>query len=145
MNFTDFITSSGKRINKEYFLNLIQVSKTDGVIDAPELEFLHKEGKKFGLTDPEIDRLISSESHHQYVSPYSLTEKFEHLYKVTEMILADDIVRESEMRMLRKFAVEAGFSDTMVDGLLEILLNGVARGDDEETLLSEFRKKYISS
>lgn len=143
MNFTDFITNHGKRINKEYFVNLIQVSRTDGKINAPELELLHKEGRKFGLTDPEIDMLIASESHHHYVAPYSLSEKFEHLYNIAEMILADDIVKESEMKMIRKFAIEAGFSDEVVEGLLEILLEGVANGEDEEKLLKVFRKKYL--
>lgn len=143
MNFTDFITNHGKRINKEYFVNLIQVSRTDGKINAPELELLHKEGRNFGLTDPEIDMLIASESHHHYVAPYSLSEKFEHLYNIAEMILADDIVKESEMKMIRKFAIEAGFSDEVIEGLLEILLEGVANGEDEEKLLKVFRKKYL--
>jgi len=143
MNFTDFITNRGKRINKEYFINLIQVSKTDGKINDPELELLHKEGRKFGLTDPEIDKLISSETHHHYVAPYSLSEKFEHLYNIAEMILADDIVKESEMKMIRKFAIEAGFSDEVIEGLLEILLEGVAKGEEEEKLLKVFKKKYL--
>jgi hypothetical protein len=143
MNFTDFITNHGKRINKEYFINLIQVSKVDGKINPAELELLHKEGRKFGLTDPEIDKLIASESQHQYVSPYSLSEKFEHLYNIAEMILADDIVKESEMRMIRKFAIEAGFNDEVVEGLLEILLEGVAKGESEEKLLKAFKRKYL--
>ncbi len=143
MNFTDFITNTGKRINKEYFVNLIQVSKVDGKINDTELELLHKEGKKFGLTDPEIDNLINTESHNHYHAPYSLAEKFEHLYNVTVMVLADDVVTESEKKMIRKFAIEAGFNDEVVEGVLELLLEGVAKGEEEDKLLKDFKRKFL--
>jgi len=87
MSFSDFITNHGKKVNKEAFINLVQVSKIDGKIQKNELELLHREGKKFGLTDPEIDHLIKIERDHQYHPPYSLEEKFEHIYNLTEMIL----------------------------------------------------------
>jgi hypothetical protein len=143
MNFTDFITNTGKRINKEYFVNLIQVSKVDGKINDTELELLHKEGKKFGLTDPEIDKLINTESHNHYHAPYSLAEKFEHLYNVTVMVLADEVVTESEKKMIRKFAIEAGFNDQVVEGVMQLLLDGVAKGEEEEKLLNDFKRKFL--
>ena len=140
MNFTDFITNSGKRINKEYFINLIQVSRIDGKINDAELELLHKEGKKFGLTDPEIDSMIYSEAHHYYTSPYSLNEKFEHLYNMAEMILADEVVKESEKKMIRKIAIEAGFEDDKIDKLLPLLFEGIMNNESEEALLAKFKK-----
>jgi uncharacterized tellurite resistance protein B-like protein len=140
MNFSDFITHHGKRVNKEAFINLVQVSKTDGKINKEEMELLHKEGKKFGLTDPEIDKLIHSERNHSYHPPYSLDEKFEHLHNIAEMILADDVLQEKEIRMIRRFAIEAGFRDDVIDKLLDLLLEGVRKGEDEEKLLNQFKK-----
>lgn len=61
MSFTDYITYHGKRVNKQAFVHLVQISKIDGKLNQDEYDLLHKEGKKFGLTDPEIDNLISSE------------------------------------------------------------------------------------
>ena len=143
MNFTDFITHHGKKVNKDYFINLIQVSKIDGKIADPEMEMLHKEGKKFGLTDPEIDKLINSESKHSYDAPYSLSEKFEHLYNIAVMILADEEVTESERKMIKRFAIEAGFSDKAVDRLIEILFEGIKKDEPEEALLSKFKKNLF--
>ena len=141
MNFSDFITHHGKRVNKEAFINLVQVSRTDGKIGKEELELLHRQGRKFGLTDPEIDKLIHSERSHSYHPPYSLDEKFGHLYKIAEMILADDVVKEEELKMIRRFAIEAGFSDNSIEILLNLLLEGIRKGEDEEKLLQQFRKK----
>jgi uncharacterized tellurite resistance protein B-like protein len=140
MNFSDYITHHGKRVNKEYFIQLIQVSKVDGTINPTELQMLHKEGRKFGLTDPEIDSLIISEGNNHYQPPYDLSGKFEHLYNVAEMILADDVITENEKRMIRRFAIEAGFSDNAIDKLLDILFEGIKNNESEESLLAKFKK-----
>lgn len=139
MNFSDFITNHGKSVNKEHYIHLIQVSKIDGKIAPSELEMLHKEGRKFGLTDPEIDKLIESEIHNFYHPPYSLHEKFEHLYNIAEMILADDVITESEKKMIRRFATEAGFKDNAIDKLLDLLFEGIKNNESEESILSKFK------
>jgi len=109
------------------------------------MDMLHREGRKFGLTDPEIDQLIKSESTHSYDPPYSLRDKFEQLYNVAVMILADEEVTESEKKMLKRFAIEAGFNDNVIEKLLNLLLDGISKGDDEEKLFDEFREKYLFS
>jgi hypothetical protein len=143
MNFTDFITNHGKRIHREHYIHLVQIARIDGKIEKTELELLHKEGKRFGLTDPEIDILIKSEEHHHYTPPYSLKEKFDELYNIAEMILADDVITEGERRMIKKYAISAGFDDTTIDKLIPLLFDGVKKGEDEEKLLKEFKKKYL--
>jgi uncharacterized tellurite resistance protein B-like protein len=143
MNFSDFITSQGKRVNKEAFIHLVQISRTDKSVSKEELALLHREGKKFGLTDPEIDDLMHSHRGHHYTPPYSLDEKFEHLYQVAQMILADEVIRESEKRMIKKFAIEAGFSDKTIDKLIDLLFKGITNNVSEEELLKEFRNKHL--
>jgi hypothetical protein len=143
MNFSDFIRDNGRRIKKEHFVHLVQVSRADGRINPAELVLLHKEGMKFGLTPPEVDQLIEEEGRKTYDPPYALTEKFEHLYKVAEMILADNEVTEGEKKLIKRFAIEAGFSDKTIPKLIDLLISGIRKGDDEETLLQEFRNKYL--
>jgi hypothetical protein len=143
MNFTDFVTNHGKRVNREYFLTLIQASKTDGKVAPAELEMLYKEGRKFGLTDPEIEKLIASESHHVYHAPYSLQDKFGHMYNVAVMILADEEITEKERKLLRRFAIEAGFQDRAIDNLMDILFEGIKNNESEESLLEKFREKLF--
>ena len=144
MSFSDFITNHGKKVNKEAFINLVQVSKIDGKIQKNELELLHREGKKFGLTDPEIDHVIKIERDHQYHPPYSLEEKFEHIYNLTEMILADCEVTESEKKVIKKFAIEAGFEYSKIDKLIDVLIEGVKSNYEEERLFRKFKKVLLS-
>jgi hypothetical protein len=142
MNFTDFIADNGKRVVKEHFIHLIQVSLIDGKISQSEMDLLHRQGKKFGLTDPEIDILIKSEFHHHYDPPYSLNHKFDQLYNIAEMILSDEVFEESERRAIKRYAIAAGFKDKHIDGLIDLLLHGIINNKSEELLLSEF-KDYI--
>jgi hypothetical protein len=139
MNFTDFITDHGKRINKEHFVHLIQVAQIDNKISQSEMELLHRQGKKFGLTDPEIDILIRSEDQHLYDPPYSLHHKFDQLYNIAEMILSDNGIAENEIRAVKRYAIAAGFKDKHIDGLIDLLLKGIMNNQSEDSLLSEFK------
>jgi uncharacterized tellurite resistance protein B-like protein len=121
----------------------VQVSKADGKINSAELVLLHKEGRKFGLTDPEVDKLIEFEAHHIYNPPYSLAEKFEHLYNIAEMILADEVVTEGERKLIKRFAIETGFSDKAIPKLIELLLAGIKKGEDEDMLFQRFKKEIL--
>jgi uncharacterized tellurite resistance protein B-like protein len=143
MNFSDFITSHGKRVNKSAFIHLVQISKTDGKIQKDELELLKREGLKFGLTEPEIDKLIHSEKDHHYTPPYSLEEKFDHLYNLAEMILADDVIKENEIKMIKKFAIESGFEYSKIDGLIKVLFEGIKDDMEEEQLFIRFKKNLL--
>lgn len=143
MSFTDFITHHGKKIKKEYFIHLVQIARIDGKVAESELALLYKEGIKFGLTDPEIERILSADNTHNYHPPYSLKEKFEDLYNIAEMILADEVVTDSEKRMLNKCAIAAGFSDNTIEKLTELLFEGIKNGTEEEVLLKEFKDKHL--
>jgi hypothetical protein len=139
MSFTDFITDNGKRIRKEHFIHLVQVARLDDNVQQSELELLHREGKKFGLTDPEIDEIIKSEKTHYYDPPYSLSDKFEQLYNISNMILADDIVTEAEKKMVKIYAIAAGFKDENVEKLLDFFIDEIKKGTDEETLFTKLQ------
>lgn len=143
MNLSDFVMNNGRSVGRQHFLNLVQVSRADGKILGAELDILHREGRKFGLTPPEVDKLIEIEGKNHYNPPYELTEKFDHLYKVAEIILADNEVTEGERKLIWRFAIEAGFSDKTIPKLIDLLIDGIRKGEDEETLLNVFRSKYL--
>jgi uncharacterized tellurite resistance protein B-like protein len=143
MNFTDFITNSGKRIRKEHYIQLVNIAKVDGKISESELELLHKEGRKFGLTDPEIDKLIKTGDPHNYNPPYSLRDKFDELCEIGEMILADGIITENEKRLMKKYAIAAGFTDHAIEKIIPFIFEGLKKGLDEEHLFHDFKKKHF--
>ena len=143
MSFTDFITKQGVKVPKMHYLHLIQAARADGKIDRQEMTILHKEGRRFGLTDAEIDELIEKERDHHYNPPYSLDDKFEDLFYIAEMILADDDVSDDEAKLLRKFAVEVGFDERTIEILNEVLIGGIRNRDSEEEILKKFKAELF--
>jgi len=143
MSFSDFVSNHGVKVPKVHYLHLIQVARADGKIDPQELAVLHKEGRRFGLTNAEIDQLIEKEKDHHYHPPYSLDDKFEDLYYITEMILADDEVSDDEAKLLRRFAVEVGFDDRAIEILKEVLIGGIRRKEPEDEILEKFKTELF--
>ena len=58
------------------------------------------------------------------------------------MILADDVVTEKEKKILKRFAIEAGFEDKAVNHLIDLLLKGITDNESEDALLEKF-KAYL--
>jgi hypothetical protein len=58
------------------------------------------------------------------------------------MILSDGGITDSEKRAVKRYAIAAGFKDKHIDGLIDLLLNGIMNNQTEESLRSEF-KNYI--
>jgi uncharacterized tellurite resistance protein B-like protein len=144
MSFSDFVTDHGIKVPKIHYLHLIQVARADGRIDPQEMAILHKEGRRFGLTDSEIDKLIEKEKDHHYHPPYSLDDKFEDLFYIAEMILADDEVSDDEAKLLKRFAVEVGFDDRAIEILKDVLIEGIRNKESEEDILKKFKKQLFS-
>jgi len=142
MSFADFITNKGIKICKDHYIHLVQTSRIDGKITSQEMDMLHKKGKFFGLTDPEIDMIINSEKDHHYTPRYSLKGKFEDLFSVAQIVMADGHISEPEKKVIKRMSIESGFEDSKLDGIVEILLNGVKENIDEDELFKKF-KKYI--
>ena len=141
MSLLNYFDHHDRRESKEHFLQLVQVASADGVIDKSENEFLHRMGNHLGFTDPEIDELILKKETKSYVPPYELKKRFHRLYDVVAMALADGVLYTNEINMLKKLAVASGFNNNDIDQLINLLINGIKYGKNEDDLLKAFKEK----
>lgn len=141
MDIIHFFDHHGKKIDKAHFIHLIHVAKADGTVEEAELQFLHRIGRRFGFTDAEIDKLIASDDKEIYTAPYELQKKFDQMYDIAIMILADGVVTESEKLMAKRFAVSAGFQDDEIDNLINLLIEGIREDKDEDDLFALYKKR----
>jgi hypothetical protein len=140
MNIVNFFDHPGKKQNKEYFVHLVRIAKADDTISNSELELLHRIGRKLGFTDPEIENLIATTDKSDYIPPYELSKRFEQVYEIVKMTLADGVIDNHEMRLATSFAIKSGFDDSEIPRLLGLLLSGIKQGKDEEELFEVFKK-----
>lgn len=144
MSILEHFDHPEKKQNKEYFLHLIQVAMADGTMGDMELRMLHRLGKNLGITDPEIEALLKSTKHSSYHPPYELSKRFEQLYGIVKMILADDKIDNMEMRLASALALKSGFAEGEISALLSLLVNGIKEGKDEEDLFKEYKKRIMT-
>jgi uncharacterized tellurite resistance protein B-like protein len=140
MSIANVFDHSGKKQNKDYFIQIVRSAKADDIIHNSELELLHRIGTKLGFTEPEIKILIEETDKYDYIPPYELAKRFEQVYEVVGMIMADGKVDDNEKRIVKAFAVKSGFSDEEIPGLISLLIAGKKEGKDEEELFDQYKK-----
>ena len=140
MNIFNFFEHPEKKLNKDYFVQLVRSAKSDDIIRNSELELLHSIGKKLGFTEPEITNLIATTDKSDYIPPYELSKRFDQVYEIIRMIIADGEVDISEMKLAEGFAMRSGFSEEEIPNLLALLLRGIKEGKDEEELFEVYKK-----
>jgi len=140
MNISEHFDHQSKKQNKEHFRNLIQVALADGIIEPKESEMLHRFGNKMGFTNPEIEALFASTARDSFNPPYELNRRFEQVYEIVYMVLADGKIDDTEMELAKVFAIKSGFAETEIPVLMNILINGIKMGKDEEDLFDIYRK-----
>ncbi|PKP21834.1 MAG: hypothetical protein CVU05_05960 [Bacteroidetes bacterium HGW-Bacteroidetes-21] len=141
MDILNHFDHYGKKQDKEHFMNLIKVALSDGIIDQSESQILHRMGKKMGFTDPEIDSLIDSTSKTEFIPPYKLSKRFEQVYDIIKIVLADGVIDSNEMRIANAFAIKLGFTEIEMPGLLSTLIKGIREGKDEDDLFELYKKE----
>ena len=144
MNISEHFDHQSKKQNKEHFRNLIQIALADEIIEPKESEMLHRFGKKMGFTNEEIAALINSSSKDSFNPPYELNRRFEQVYEIVHMALSDDKIDDTEIQLAKVFAIKSGFAETEIPVLMNILINGIKLGKDEEDLFDIYRKLRIS-
>jgi uncharacterized tellurite resistance protein B-like protein len=132
-----------KKHNKEYFTHLVQIAKADESISQHEMDLLIRIGRELGFTEPEIDGLIKTKGKSDYIAPYELSKRFDQLYEIVKMTLADGTIDLKEMRLATGFAVKSGFKENEIPELLVLLINGIKAGKDEEELFKGYKKTRL--
>jgi uncharacterized tellurite resistance protein B-like protein len=144
MNVLNIFDHPEKKQNKDYFVQLVRSAKADDTIHDSEMAMLQRLGKKLGLTEPEISTLIRDVDKTDYIPPYELERKFEQVYNIVSIALADGIVDDREMRVLKGFALRSGFSEEEIPGLMNLIVDGIRNSKNEEDLFVIYREKIRS-
>jgi hypothetical protein len=144
MSLLEHFDHPDKKQDKEHFRHLVQVALADGIIEDIELEMLHRLGKNMGFTDPEMDDLFESTKNSVYIPPYELSKRFEQLYGIVKMVLADGLIDQNETRLASGLALKSGFVAGEIPVILDLLIKGIRNGKDVEDLFMLYKKKIMT-
>ncbi|PRY08900.1 hypothetical protein CLV24_12068 [Pontibacter ummariensis] len=125
--FGFFESEETKRL-KSHITNLGALAKIDGHLDPTEMNFIISIGTKNGMKAEEVRHLISNSAESDCPSPSNDSERFDQIYDLVEMMLADGIVDENEMDFCISMAAKLGFKKSIVGVLVRRITTGVKDG-----------------
>ncbi|GAB3830680.1 TerB family tellurite resistance protein [Pontibacter rugosus] len=134
--FGFFESEETKRL-KSHITNLGALARIDGHLDPSEVNFIVAIGKKHGMKASEVKDLISSVKNVDPQLPTNDSERFDQIYDLVEMMLADGIVDENEMNFCINMAAKLGFKKSIVGVLVRKISMGVKDGQTRDNIKRE--------
>ncbi len=135
MPFFDFFRKSINVETKSHMKNLIEVALVDGHFDDDEFELLFRLAEKHSLTRDEILSIKKELSDVPFVVPANEQRRFNQLYELIQMMLADGFVDRGEMRLCTLFAKRFGYPEFRAEELVDSVARNIETGNPpEETL-----------
>ena len=140
----DSSESSINKANTDYLVQLIRTAMADNVITDSELEILYGISNRLGISEAETDQLIQITVKADYTPPSDLLSRFEQVFEIVNMILADGTIDQKEIHLASGFAAQCGFDEGEILGLLVLLSNGIEQGKHKAELFKEYKSKVKS-
>lgn len=125
---------------KSHFRNLAALAGKDGAIRPEERSVLAFVAAKWGLSDRDIEDTNTNPNAITLSLPEGREERFQELYDLCEMMLIDGVVKKDEKSLCQAMAEKLGFPGTAVDSVLQAIVAGNRRGDDESQIHVALRK-----
>ena len=134
--FNFFENEQTKRL-KHHITNLGALARVDGHIDSTELNYIIAVGQKNGLKADDVRALIANAGSVNVHLPDNDSERFDQIYDLVEMMLADGIVDDNEMEFCMDMAGKLGFRNAIVGVLVRKISIGVKDGFSREHIKNE--------
>ncbi len=136
--FNFFENEQTKKL-KNHLINLGALAKVDGHIDAAELNYIISLGQKNGMKPEDVRSLVANAGSSRHHLPENDSERFDQIYDLVEMMLADGIVDDNEMEFCVEMATKLGFKKAIVGVLVRKISMGVKDGLSRDHIKSESR------
>ena len=135
----EIFESKKTKLLKNHLRNLVALSSADGNIDDSEKEILIKIGIRNGLKKVEVEKIIDNPGNTNFVPATSDDERFEQIYDLVELMLADGIAEDNELHFCVEMAEKLGFRKAVVGVLIRKITLSLLEGLDKETIRKEVR------
>ncbi len=120
----------------DHFRNLIAMTKVDEDIDRAERGMLYKVGEKYGYARREVDQMIEATSKDRVLVVSQAPEaRFDQLYDLVQVMLADGVVDQHEIDHCRSMAEQLGVRHENVGPLVRRMMFGIVEGTPEDEIL----------
>ncbi|HXA00914.1 MAG TPA: hypothetical protein VNW99_02940, partial [Cytophagaceae bacterium] len=115
----------------------INLAKADGMVSDTEKEYIYKVGEKHGFKSTELDSMILESTNEELRIPSNDSERFDQIFDLVQMMLADGSIDDSEMDFCINMAEKLGFRKAIVGILVRKISIGLTTGLDKDAIKKE--------
>lgn len=100
-----------------------------------EISNLYNLAEEKGIPKETIDTLFLNPSSINFHLPETLIEKIDCLYDYAEMVLADGVIHEEEIKLLERFCLKFHFEEKNVPIIAQLLIEAARNHTSKKDLL----------
>ncbi len=126
--------SEASKKKKSHLKNLVSLAKLDGHVSKEEFDFLIKVGARNGVYSNDIRKMLSRSTTIKVTKPENDGERFDIIYDLIEMILADGIMEESELDFAIDLSVKLGFRPAISGVLVRKIAVDIVEGKSKQEI-----------
>lgn len=135
--FTFFETKKAK-LEKSHLRNLVALAKADGKVISSESDLIYKLGAARGLKENEITEILNEKLDNiEVTAPSNDNERYNQIYELVQVMLADGIVRDSEVDFCIHMGESLGFRKAFAGVVVNKIAMGISNGLDKDAIKSE--------
>lgn len=142
MSFWNLFSPSKREREEDFIRQLFHLALADNELDQVEFAYIHKIGRKIGVSDERIDELqeSSNEEDIRYLDPPS-GEQFFSIFYLINLILVDEEVHEEELKIAKHMVMKLGYSPDTVDTILETIQYNQSQDISVEETYQHLKKR----
>jgi len=125
------------KFKKNHLKNLVALAAIDGHIHEDEIDYLYKIGEKYQLKPQQIKKILEAKENIEPEIPEEHHQKIALLYDVVGMMMADNVIDDSEMEFCNKMFKKFGYKEMLIDEMIDLHRQGVNDTDVWEEFLEK--------
>lgn len=123
------------KYKKNHLKNLVALAAIDGHVHENEIDYLYKIGEKYQLKRQQIKKILDERENIEPNIPDHHHQKVALLFDLIGMMMADNVVEDSEMEFCKKMFKKFGYKDLLIDEMIDLYRKGVEDTDTWEEFL----------
>lgn len=135
------------KYKKNHLKNLVALAAIDGHIHENEIAYLYHIGEKYRLKPQQIKKIIDQKEIIEPEIPELHHQKVALLYDLVGMMMADNVIEDSEMEFCKRMFKKFGYKELLIFEMIDLYRQGVDNTEAWEEFLdrSESQRENLAN
>lgn len=139
MSISDLYSTGEHLKNLGHFASMVKMAKIDNIITEGEQTFLERKARNLNITDEEFKSIIKNTDTYPINPPAGYDESISRLYRLTNILYADDTPSMEEVNFLKKIIIGLSFKIENVDKIASESVHLIMNNNDEEDFIKAIK------